>query len=280
MAVYVEKYDGYIADNPIIDFVRCDGRVFFFDEVNTSGFTNGSEALTITGGQGAFPLAYLDTQKTLEFTFDISNFDMEMFEVANAASITEGDFGIVETARYDVATGLKVTIPYECQAGSVKVPGFEEAQADAEGKFVVTITAATANAAGSTEVVFHTGDVAIGDTLRVSYKRRMVNAAQLEVKTTTTTSKGTLYAHYPVYSSGSDCSQANVKAYMHIFIPRVRATTLPGVSSTYKGAQTYSVTFSGMDPKRADKKMWDIYYEPLDAEGNIVNKSGNTVNWN
>ena len=27
---------GYIADNPNIEFVRCDGRVFSYDEVNTS----------------------------------------------------------------------------------------------------------------------------------------------------------------------------------------------------------------------------------------------------
>lgn len=64
MREYVERFGGYIADNPNIDFVRCDGRVFDYDEVNTSGFTNGAETLTITGGQGAFPLAYLDTTKT------------------------------------------------------------------------------------------------------------------------------------------------------------------------------------------------------------------------
>lgn len=38
--IYVEKYNGYIADNPNIDFVRCDGRVFSFDEVNTASVTN------------------------------------------------------------------------------------------------------------------------------------------------------------------------------------------------------------------------------------------------
>lgn len=39
------------------------------------------------------------------------------------------------------------------------------------------------------------------------------------------------------------------------------------------------MTFAAMDPKRADKKMYDMVYEPLDADGNIVNKSGGTVEW-
>ena len=35
-----------------------------------------------------------------------------------------------------------------------------------------------------------------------------------------------------------------------------------------------------MDAKRADKKFVEYYYEPLDSNGDIVNKSGNTVDWN
>ena len=39
------------------------------------------------------------------------------------------------------------------------------------------------------------------------------------------------------------------------------------------------MTFAAMDPKRGDKKMYDMVYEPLDADGNIVNKSAGTVEW-
>lgn len=69
MAVYIEKYDGYIADNPNIDFERCDGAVFSYDEVNTASLSNTSNSLTVNGGQGNYPLAYIDTDKSLEFTF-------------------------------------------------------------------------------------------------------------------------------------------------------------------------------------------------------------------
>lgn len=285
MLQYSEKYGGYVADNPIIDFERCDGRVFSYDEVNTSGFTNGSESITITGGQGCFPLAILDTTKTQEFTFDISNFTMELFEMTNAVNAANGDYGTLETKRYEVETGLKINLPFEVKTGSVKILGLTEETTDAElaaGKFKVTITAAQENTAGKTEIVLHETDAALGDTVRVSYRRRIVNAQRVTVKTTSKTARGALYAHYPVYSSGMDCTESAIKAWIHIEIPRVRVTALPGFNTTYKQASTFSVTFSGLDPKRPDGQMWAIYFEPTDGEndGEIVAKSANAVNWN
>lgn len=278
--IYAEQFGGYIADNPDIDFERCDGRIFHYDEVNTTGFTNGAETLTITGGRSNFPLAILDTTKTQEFTYEISNFTMEMFEMANAVNGTEGDYGTLETKRFEVETGLKITLPFECKTNSVQIRGLTEATEGAAGKFTVTITAATAETDGKTEITLNASDATVGDTVRVSYRRRMVNAQQVMMKTTGTTARGSLYAHYPVYSAGMDCTEASIKAWVHIEIPRVRVTALPGFSSSYKSASTYSVTFSGLDPKRADGKMWALYFEPTNADGDIIAKSGETVNWN
>lgn len=280
--IYVEKFGGYIADNPNIDFERCDGRIFSYDEVNTSGFTNGTETVTINGGQGGFPVAILDTTKTLEFTYDISNFTTEIFEMANAVTGADADYGTRETKRYDVTTGLVITIPYEVKAGSVKITGLTEvADTVTSGKFKVAITASGTDTAGSTTITLDAGDASVGDTIRVSYIRRVVDGHRVSVKTTSTTAKGELWAHYPVYSSGFDCSEAAVKGWVHINIFRVRVTATPGISSSYKSAQTYSVTFAGIDPKRADGKMWDLTFEPTDTNGDIVNKSSAaTVDWN
>lgn len=280
MAVYIEKYDGYIADNPNIDFERCDGSVFSYYEVNTASMSNTANTQTITGGQGSYPLAYIDTDKTLEFTFASSQFSLDMFQMANATNIVDGDFGTLETKRYEVETGLKITIPYECQTGSVKIRGMEEATTAAAGKFSVSITAATADTAGKTEVTFNEGDATVGDTIRVSYRRRVVGASKMTVTTKATTAKGALYAHWPVYSSGTDCTESSVKGWLHLYLPRCRVTALPGFDNSYKSASTNSVTFAAIDPKRADEKMYDLYYEPLDADGAIVAKSSGTVVWN
>jgi len=259
--------------------VRCDGTVFAYDELNSASMTAGHNMITITGGQGNFPLAYIDTDSTLEFTFESSQFDAEIFEMANGVKIEEGDFGMLESQRYDVEAGLKIEIPYEVKSGSVVIRGLEEASSAAEGKFKVEITAATAETAGKAVVTFYEGDVAVGQTIRVAYQRRVVGAAKVPVKTTSTTAKGELFAHWPIYSDGTNCADAAIKGLLHLHIYRVRVTALPGFSNSYKQSSTNGLTFAAMDPKKGKKQMYDLVYEPLDADGNIVAKSGDTVEW-
>lgn len=232
MAVaYIEKFDGYIADTPNLDFERCDGTVFSFYEVNSSNFSDTLNFLTITGGQGTSPQAYIPSDRTTEFSFESSQFSIDMFSMANAIDMTNGDYGTRETERYDVVEN-KITIPYEVQAGSVKIRGLEETASTAEaGKFSVAITTATAQTAGKTEITLAAGDFTAGQPVRVSYVRRVVNGTQVSVLTTSSTAKGELWAHYPVYSSGVDCTDASIKGWVHMYFPRVRVTALPGLTS-------------------------------------------------
>ena len=72
--IYIPQYDGYIIDNPNIDFVRCDGKVFSYDEVNTANMSDTSNSLTVSGGQRRSPLAYIDTDRNTELTFTSSLF--------------------------------------------------------------------------------------------------------------------------------------------------------------------------------------------------------------
>lgn len=159
----------------------------------------------------------------------------------------------------------------------MKINGFEQADTAAAGKFVVAAGTETP----SSEITFHEGDIAVGDTVRIAYRRRVNGASVATVKTNSTTAKGALYAHWPVYSSGTDCTESAVKGYLHLYIPRVRVTALPGFDNSYKSAATNGVTFSAIDPKRADEKMYDLYYEPLDENGSIVTEStSDSVTWN
>ena len=283
MAIYIEQCDGYIADNPNLDFERCDGEVFSYYEVNTANMNNTANVQTITGGQGNYPLAYIETDKALEFTFASSQFTLDMFAMANASKAVEGDVGTLETKRYEVGDGQTVTLPFEVQAGSVKIRGLTQAEGDAAatGTFAVKITAASADAAGSTVITLAADDATAGDTIRVSYRRRVVSAQRVQVRTDSTTAKGALYAHWPVYSSGTDCTESSIKGWLHLYIPRVRVTALPGFDNSYKSASTNSITFAAIDPKRADSKMYELDYEPLGANGEIVTMSdADAVAWN
>ena len=202
-----------------------------------------------------------------------------MFAMANAVSMTQTDAATLESKLYAVTEGLKIALPYETQVGSVRIRGFEAAEEAAAGKFTVSVTT---EGTPSTTITFFTGDVAVGDTLRVAYRRRVNGASVATVKTNSTTAKGSLYAHWPVYSSGTDCTESSIKGWLHLYIPRVRVTALPGFDNSYKSAATNSVTFSAIDPKRADEKMYDLSYEPLGANGAIVTTptEGATVAWN
>ena len=200
--------------------------------------------------------------------------------MANAVQATDGDRGALESKKYTVGTGLKITLPFDVQANSVKIRGLEEASAVAANKFKVEITAAAADTAGQTDITFNEGDVAVGDEIRVAYRRRVVGAHSVDVLNNSGTARGSLAADWPVYSDGTDCSESSKKGILHLYIYRVRATALPGFDSSYKSAQTNSVTFSAIDPKRADGKTYSLFYEPLDEDGAIVNKSANNVDWN
>ena len=234
--------------------------------------------LTITGGQSRYPLAYIDTDRTLELTFSSAQFSLDLFQIANASNIVEGDFGSLESALYEVGTDMKITVPYEVQPNSVYINGLEETTGTAAaGQFTVTVMPGSPP---KKEIELFAGDAAAGDAVRVFYRRRINASSHFEIRTDTTAARGELWAHYPLYSSGTDCTDAARKGSLHIFIPRARATTLPGIESSYKSAQTYSVTFSAIDPKRPDQKMYSIFYEAFDINGNInTTPGGGTVDW-
>lgn len=82
------------------------------------------------------------------------------------------------------------------------------------------------------------------------------------------------------YSDGTNCADAAIKGYLHLHLYRCRVTALPGFSNSYKQAATNGLTFAAMDPKKGNKAMYDLVYEPTDSDGNIVTKSSaSTVDW-
>lgn len=275
--LWIDKYQGFMADVPDITFIRCDGTAFSYDTLTSASMTHNHNTITISGGTGSFPLAYIDTDSSLEFTFECAEFNLDIFEMANAVQIEEGDFGAYESGRYEVESGLKVTLPFETKTGSIKIRGLEEDTAAATGKFAVSITASAAATEGKTVITFGSGDVTVGDTVRVVYQRRVVGAARVPVLTTSTTAKGALYANWNIFSDGGSCADATIKGVLHLVIYRVRVTALPGFSNSYKTASSNSLTFAAMDARRADKKMFDLIYEPMDSKGGIVNYSSVTT---
>ena len=279
MAIYMPEYRGYIADVPTMLFERCDGKRFYFDELESCSVTQNSEVLTINGGQSNFPLALIDTTKSFELQISSAQFTLEIFELANGANVTTGDVGVLDGGIYSVDNASKITLPFEVKAGSVKINGFEESDSTpTTGKFKVTVTASAANTAGSTEILFFASDVTEGDDIPVTFRRRVVEGKIVEVKTNSTTARGSIALCWPVYSSGTDCTEASEKGQLILEVSRVRVTALPGFSNSYKQAATNAITVTAMDPKRGDKRVARYIYEAFGEDG-IKNKSGATVDW-
>ena len=155
------KFAGYISDVPNIELVRDDGMVFAYDEVQSMKYNAMQNFISITGGQGNFPLAEIDTGKSLDFEFESAQFRMDLFEVAMNTKQEDGDFGMRESERftaepsYDLSSDrygvaifgvgrfgpleTQVVIPYECKVGSIYVRGLEESDSPSPGHFSVFI---------------------------------------------------------------------------------------------------------------------------------------------
>lgn len=258
MATYVRKLNGFIADVANIDFMRCDGTVYSCTTATATNMAPTANSISISGGQGQYPIGFIDTDRGLECSFTNAMFDADMFEIASATNAVEGEAYTFESKKIIVETGLKIALPFEIEEGSVYIRGLElSTGTPSVGKFTVSV------ASDTTTLTFAEGDVVVGDEIQVSYNRKIENAHQIISHTNTTSAKGSVTMHWPVYSSGTDCTEGAIKAWVHVHVYRVRVTALPGIDSSYKTAATHAMTFTAIDPQRADNQMYTITYEEL-----------------
>lgn len=203
--VYSRKFNGFIADVADIVFKRCDGTVYSCNTATATNMAASSNSISITGGQGQYPIGFIDTDRGLETSFTNAMFDADMFEIANAGMAVDADSCTFETNKYAVETGLKVELPFEVELATIYIRGLEYTSGEAaSGKF----TAAYAD--GVTTITFYTGDVAVADEIYISYNRRIAGAHELTVNTNTPSARGECWMHWPVYSAGTDL---NVRSF-------------------------------------------------------------------
>lgn len=188
-----------------------------------------------------------------------------MFEMANTGMAVDAAYSIYETSKFVVEAGetdtIVVKMPFEVDPASTLIRGLTYTTETATtGQFTVNYSTNVST------ITFATGDVAVGDEIYVTYKRKIESAHVVSVNSDSASAKGELTAHVPVYSSGTDCSESAIKGYVHIYVPRVRVSAQPGFDTSYKSASTNAVTFAALDPKRADKKMYDVVYEEITGE--------------
>ena len=257
MANYVKEQNGYVADVPNVYFKRCDGKLFYYDELTAASLTPNNENFEITGGQGLYPLAFIPSGNSLEAQFTSAQFNMNLFEMANATSaVEEADFLRYKSTLVDVSTNAASIRDASVIATSVQINGLTLTdEAPKSGEFKAQVSD------GSLNLTFFAGDIADGTTIRIMYQATEA-ATTVDVLTDSASARGELTMEWPVYSSGTDCTESSTKGFVVATVYRARITTLPGFDSSYKSASTNSITMSALDPKRADKKMYSVRWVP------------------
>lgn len=240
--------------------------------------TPSANSISVSGGHGQYPIGFIDTDRGLECAFTNAMFDGDMFEISNAGTAVDADSYTLETKKYAVVEGLKIELPFEVDINSIYIRGLTLTTGTTATQGSFTAASSEGNTA-STTLTFTSEDVTVGDEVLVSYKRRIAAAHDIIVKTNTASAKGEVWMHWPVYSSGTDCTEAAIKGWIHVHVYRVRVTALPAIDSSYKQAATHAMTFTALDPQRADNKMYRVTYEALTSEGGINTTYGNSIDY-
>lgn len=109
MATYNERFGGYIADVPHLWFNRCDGKLFYFDELTQASVTPQINTIDINAGWSLFPVAQLPGQSTFDMQCTSGRFEADLFAMTNKKEFqANAAYEMPVTQRLNVTEGLKI----------------------------------------------------------------------------------------------------------------------------------------------------------------------------
>lgn len=240
--------------------------------------TNTDNPTAVYGGWGKTPLGFIEGDATMEISYTDAMFYQDMFTVSSAGTTVSHD--AQTTVRgggiYTVETGLKIEIPFQVNTANIQIAGFDVQSSGtaAAGKPV----AAYDSTNKKTTITFAADDAVVGDDMLVTYERAVAKAEVTTITTVGGAARGSLTMTWAVMSAGDDCSQAAVKGYLHLKVPRVMVTTRASLDTSRSTASTPNIVFSAIDAHRGDNKWYDLIYEPL-TDGAISTEYSGDITW-
>lgn len=252
---YVPEFKGYIADVPRLWFKRCDGRMFYFDELTAATVTPQVNYTEINAGWSLFPVAYLPGQSTFEMSITSGKFEADLFVMTNATKFEKNNAYKVPITEVLTLDGEnQVDLAHDPVAGSVSIAGLTEtAQTPTEGKFKVT----AANDPAPAKITFYANDVQ-GGIVEVSYfYNEEAQEANIDNRSS---AMGEAVMVYPVYGNGDDCTDSSIIGHVYVRVYKCRVTAQPGFDASYKTANTFQFTLAAMDAKRPDDACYSVAY--------------------
>lgn len=261
MATYVKEFNGYIADVPRLWFKRCDGRMFYFDELTAASVTPQINYTEVNAGWSLFPVAYLPGQSTFEMSITSGKFEADLFVMTNATQFDENAAYRMPATEFLTPNGsFEVELAHPAVTGTVSIAGMTEtsgtpSDGGASGLPTFKVTTTT-GAAPSTKITFAEG--VIQNDVTVSYF--YIQTAREANITNTSSAMGEAIMVYPVYGNGDDCTDASIIGKVIVKVYKCRVTAQPGFDASYKTANTFQFTLAAMDAKRADDATYSIAY--------------------
>ena len=252
MATYVPEFQGYIADVPRLWFKRCDGRIFYFDELTAATVTPQVNYTEVQAGWSLYPVAYLPGQSTFEMSITSGKFEADLFVMTNATNFeTNAAYQVPCTEILTPDGANEVELAHKPITGTVSIAGMEEtAQTVSNMKFKVNTTGEVA------KITFFAGDVS--DTVTISYfYAQEAQEANIDNRSS---AMGEAIMVYPVYGNGDDCTDSSIIGKVYVRVYKCRVTAQPGFDASYKSANTFQFTLAAMDAKRPDEATYSIAY--------------------
>jgi hypothetical protein len=267
MPTYQKQFGGYIADVPRMWFKRCDGRIFYFDELTAATVSPQINYTEVNAGWSLYPVAYLPGQSTFEMQITSGKFEADLFVMTNSTEfaknssyqmpatevLTPNGNHIVELAHNPVASSISITWPKERDNDTGLMVGVASQANLASGKYF--LTAATESSPATIE--FFDGDIPGDVTINYLYE---VTSMEANIDNRSS-AIGEAILVYPVYGDAADCEiKSSIIGNVIMKVYKARVTAQPGLDGSYKTASTYQFTLSAMDAKRPDDATYSIAY--------------------
>ena len=246
---------GFVIDSPQLAVISKDALMNVCTAKSGEIKING-ESISINGGWSFYELAKIDTKKKIEINLKDSEWKMNSMVLATGGKISKGkSVRYYIDKKYTVATNA-ITIPFVVKAGTLKIEGLKETSElePKTGEFKMAISEST------TTVTLFTGEFVDGVEINPIFGVE-TESETLSVKTTDTPKGGTTILQYPVYGKKSDdYTNQTVIGYIQWTVFKTIIESDLNMGGSYKSAQEFDTKITGLDPERADEKMFDVTF--------------------
>jgi len=204
----------------------------------------------VTGGDGLYPLAYFPKAKSITISATNATFDIGMLEMSQNTVSSTGAVEMTEIFNYEIPSGGVVELEHEPNVNSIVVNGYTAYTGSnpiPAGQYKADIDSIT----------FSTED--IGKEITGYYERQTSSKATSVAGLKDGMSQTAIFIHrIPIYDDNT-----TIVGQGQLTIFKCKSDGNFEFNFAEKTAYAPKFSLKALDPKRADKKLWDFVIDPV-----------------